>query len=70
MTDIPTNDTRAERCGQALQRYATANTDRCNLIDFLTDARHWCDRNGQSFAELDSIAERHYAAEIYEQTWR
>lgn len=33
------------------------------LIDVLTDARHWCDHNAQSFDELDRQAYRHYLAE-------
>ena len=33
------------------------------LIDLLTDARHWCDRNGECFADLDRIAYRHYLDE-------
>ena len=37
------------------------------LIDILTDARHWCDHNAQSFAELDRLAYQHYLAEIHEQ---
>ncbi|MGH7194055.1 MAG: hypothetical protein ACREJM_11070 [Candidatus Saccharimonadales bacterium] len=33
------------------------------LIDLLTDARHWCDRHGQRFADLDRLASQHYADE-------
>jgi len=36
-----------------------------SLIDLLTDARHWCDRNDQSFAELDRQAYQHYLTEIH-----
>ena len=35
-------------------------------MDLLTDARHWCDLNGQSFGELDRRAHQHYLAEIHE----
>jgi hypothetical protein len=34
-----------------------------NLIDVLADARHWCDRNQLSFAELDRQAYQHYLTE-------
>jgi hypothetical protein len=36
------------------------------LIDLLADARHWCDRNDQSFAKLDRQAYQHYLAETHE----
>ncbi len=55
------NKERASRCKAALKTYdddlPTA------LVDFLADARHWCDLNGQSFWELDRWAHRHYVAE-------
>ena len=35
------------------------------LIDLLTDARHWCDRNAHDFAELDRQAYQHYLTEIH-----
>lgn len=58
-----TNATRAERCHAALANYNDEHDVRANLIDFLTDARHWCDAQGQSIAELDRIAHQHYLAE-------
>jgi hypothetical protein len=43
---------------------------RTTLIDLLTDARHWCDRRGQSFAELDRQAYGHYLVELHEHAGR
>ena len=34
------------------------------LTDLLADARHFCDRHGLSFAELDRVARHHYLAEL------
>ncbi len=59
-----TNADRAERCQQALETYNDAWDFRSNLIDLLTDARHWCDANTESYAELDRIAYQHYLAEV------
>ncbi len=61
-----TNAQRSNRCEAALislrEDYdadlATA------LIDLLADARHWCDRNDQSFATLDRLAHDHYLTEL------
>ena len=64
MNHTEANHRRAKRCGKVLRRYGTDNTDRCCLIDFLADARHWCDRHGHCFAKLDRIAYQHYAAEL------
>jgi hypothetical protein len=55
---------RAARCRRALLRYDTAfELENC-LVDFLADARHWCDRNQHSFADLDRRAYEHYSAEL------
>jgi hypothetical protein len=35
------------------------------LIDLLADARHWCDRHGESFAALDRRAYQHYLTDIH-----
>jgi hypothetical protein len=65
MTNSPEstlNADRAERLQMAMEIFYDAS-----VIDMLADARHWCDRNGQSYAELDRIAYRHYLAEIDEE---
>ena len=62
----PTNNQRAARCRKALNCYGTDHARGC-LIDFLADARHWCDRNSESFAELDRQAYQHYLAELHEE---
>ncbi|MFN0007209.1 MAG: hypothetical protein ACKVXR_04815 [Planctomycetota bacterium] len=58
------NRYRARRCGKALRRYDTDDDDTTCLVDFLADARHWCDRRGESYAKLDRSAYHHYAAEV------
>lgn len=58
------NDKRAKRCIQILSDYGTDNTYAGCLTDFLTDARHWCDRNDQSFSDLDRRASQNYLAEL------
>lgn len=56
---------RAAACDMLLEHYGDDEpADR--LVDLLTDARHWCDLNGQSFSELDRRAYQHYLAEIHE----
>lgn len=35
------------------------NSDEEDLIDFLTDLRHFCDRAGLDFGHLDRIAHDH-----------
>ena len=54
---------RAIAFDQALETYAD-DDDAVRCIDLLTDARHWCDLNGQNFADLDRQAYQHYLAEI------
>jgi hypothetical protein len=66
MNHVQTNRCRANRCSKALRRYGTDTTDPACLIDFLADARHWCDRHGQNFADLDRIAYDHYLTELGE----
>ncbi len=61
------NHNRARRLGKALRRYDTDNSELGNLIDMLTDARHWCDRHGEAYAKLDRIAHDHYFCEVIEQ---
>jgi hypothetical protein len=63
MTDIQLN---VRRLQQVLRNYDTDDTPQGCLIDLLTDARHWCDRHGESYAELDRVAYQHYLAERYE----
>jgi len=62
-TDI-TNAERAKRCEAALECYNDEWDLLANLIDFLADARHWCDREGKCYGDLDGLAHRHYLAEV------
>jgi hypothetical protein len=58
------NRYRARRCDRALRSYDTSfDLTEC-LIDFLADARHWCDRHGHSYADLDRTANGHYCEEV------
>lgn len=59
-----TNAERAVRCHAALEIYDDAWDARTNAIDMLTDLRHWCDRHGLAFHELDRTAYQHYMAEF------
>jgi hypothetical protein len=60
------NRTRARRCDRALRDYNTRSETADCLSDFLADARHWCDRHGHSYAELDRQAYSHYIEEVAE----
>lgn len=62
--DDITNRERAERFHAAIRSYNDEWDVDTNLIDLLADARHWCDREGRSYAEFDRLAYQHYVAEI------
>jgi len=62
MTEEPTIRTRCRRIAGLIRHGQGSPAE--NLIDLLADARHWCDRNGQNFGDLDRQAYRHYFAEI------
>ena len=64
MTTLTHNDRRAMRVEHVLTWCKDWGSRREGLIDLLTDARHWCDRNGESFATLDRLACQHYIAEL------
>jgi hypothetical protein len=66
MTNRRANFRWARRCQLTLQHYNDERDTKANLIDLLADARHWCDRNGLNFAELDRVAYQHYAAEAFD----
>jgi hypothetical protein len=61
---------RAARCHATLTDYCDAWDARTNLIDLLTDVRHWCDFHRESFAALDRTAYRHYIAELADERRR
>jgi hypothetical protein len=58
------NDQRAKRCAQAIRGYNDEWDEKSNLIDFLADARHWCDRNNECYGDIDRTAYQHYLAEL------
>jgi hypothetical protein len=58
------NADRACRLDEIISRYSDDSDSVANLIDMLADARHWCDRNGQCYGDLDRVAYNHYLAEL------
>lgn len=67
-----TNEERANRVERALIFYRVivgdAHTnDEEDVIDFLTDLRHFCDRARLDLGSLDRIAHDHYLAELTEE---
>lgn len=64
MTAPTANDRRAMRVGHVLTWCTDWDTGREGLIDLLADARHWCDRHGECFGDLDRIAHQHYLHEL------
>ena len=60
---MPTNQERANRAGKAIAKYGD-DLKESNLIDFLTDAMHWCDRNGENFHYILAQACRHFVNEL------
>jgi hypothetical protein len=59
----PTNRKRANHCRKALAAYANDDTF-TNLVDFLTDAMHWCDSTNEDCHYALCIACKHYLAEL------
>ena len=66
MTRLTPNNRRVLWIDQMLTWCHDCETGREKLIDLLADARHWCDRHGESFAELDRIAHVHYLHELFQ----
>ncbi len=64
MTNTPHDFHRVKRCEDALRLYNDDWDAETNLIDFLADARHWCDQHALSYAQLDRLAHSHYLAEV------
>jgi len=54
---------RVNRCEDVLCLYNNGWDEKDNLVDFLTDSRHWCDFHGLSFSDIDRQAVLHYRAE-------
>jgi uncharacterized protein YcgI (DUF1989 family) len=61
-----TNQERAVRCQQAVTSYSDDDTY-TNLVDFLADAMHWADANGEDFHIALAQACRHYINELNDQ---
>ena len=63
MTNDATIKERVARCRKALTGYSDDDRFLC-LIDFLADATHWCDANGEDFHYALCVAGKHYLAEL------
>ena len=71
-TIILNNDDRARRAAQALQAYRDYTGDGPtspdeDVIDRLTDLRHYCDRNDLDLGNCDPIAHAQYLEELTEE---
>ena len=64
--EAPSNESRAQQFHTALSRYGSILSPMESVTDMLADARHWCDRQGLSFCELDQEAFWHYREELNE----
>ena len=64
---MPTNQQRSRRFQQCLRRYQADGDLHEILIDLLADARHWCDRHAENYANFDRQAYQHYLVELSEQ---
>ena len=63
MTNDATIRERVERCRTALAGYSDDDPFLC-LIDFLADAMHQCDADGEGFHYALCVAGKHYIAEL------
>lgn len=54
---------RVKRCRDRLTAYSDDDRFIC-LVDFLADAMHWCDANGEDFTYALAAAGRHYVHEL------
>ncbi len=61
------NRERVDRCQQAITAYSDDDDDHSNLVDFLADAMHWADANGEDFHIALAQACRHYINELNDQ---
>jgi len=60
--DMTNNEERTAFVSVALEQYIGRSNDE-QVIDCLTDLRHFCDAYGLDFADLDHIAYNHYIEE-------
>jgi hypothetical protein len=63
MTNNATLQERVGRCRRALVGYSDDDPFLC-LIDFLADAMHWSDAQGENFHYALCVAGKHYFAEL------
>lgn len=62
------NKQRAARVTKLLRHYARNDLPESCLIDFLADARHWCDYHDHCYGDLDRQAHEHYLVELGEES--
>jgi hypothetical protein len=58
------NAIRAASAEHILERYCLEDDLHTSLVDFLTDAMHWCDHRGRDFHLALAQACRHYIHEL------
>jgi hypothetical protein len=66
MTASSLIDERVERCRDVLMAYPDFSLF-TNLIDFLADAMHFCNKAGEDFHYALCLAGKHYLVEINEE---
>lgn len=59
-----TNAIRGARAERILNRYRICDDLHTSLVEFLADAMHWCDMNGENFHWALVQACRHYFHEL------
>ena len=65
--EILTNNERAALAGAKIRAYSGPSDDpQSDVIDFLTDLRHYCDARGLDFVRLNNIAREHHEYEVAE----
>lgn len=60
------NSQRVSRCERALSTYTDDTDSDANLVDFLTDAMHWCEEHDREFDNMLRIAKDHFTVEAAE----
>ena len=68
---MTTNKDRAHRIDKIALNYLGEDNNHPDdfeaaVRDILADVRHWCDKHGKSFADIDRIAYNNYSAEVSE----
>ena len=62
---------RTARIGRTVRTYAQRERGRHDLAitNILQDLRHYCNKQGLAFQELDTVAEAYYGKDVAESPW-